>query len=197
MARWGRLAAIYAVVGAIAAMATILIRGNPLDHPNPWLDLSPLASHLYSGVIGLTVGLGIAFLTRPLVARFDWAKRLHDELQPVARQLTGSGILAFAILSALGEELLFRSLLQPLVGLPLSSVLFGLAHQLPGRARWVWVGWATVMGLILGAMFQLTGSLVGPILAHACINGLNLRYLKHHDPAPPRRSMGGLLGQRG
>ena len=53
------------------------------------------------------------------------------------------------------------------------------------------------IGLLLGAMFQLTGSLVGPLAAHALINALNLLYLKRHDPKPPRRALGGLLGQGG
>jgi hypothetical protein len=49
---------------------------------------------------------------------------------------------------------------------------------------------------LLGATFKLTGSLAGPIAAHALVNGLNLRYLKLHDPEPPRRVLGGLLGER-
>jgi len=39
-------------------------------------------------------------------------------------------------------------------------------------------------------MFQLTGSLVGPVVTHAVVNGLNLAYLKHHDPKPPPRVLG-------
>jgi membrane protease YdiL (CAAX protease family) len=52
------------------------------------------------------------------------------------------------------------------------------------------------MGLSFGALFELTGSLLGPIVAHALINCLNLAYLKSHDPEPRRRALGGLLGQR-
>jgi membrane protease YdiL (CAAX protease family) len=51
-----------------------------------------------------------------------------------------------------------------------------------GPSRWVWAGWATVVGLMLGAIFALTGSLVGPLLAHAVINAANLAYLRDHDP---------------
>jgi membrane protease YdiL (CAAX protease family) len=197
MPRWSRLAAVYALLGIAAATVAMLWRGTPWAHPEPWLSLSPAGAHLYSALLGLTVGLGVAMITRPLVTRYEWARRLSDELRPVARQMSGPGIVAIALLSSLGEELLFRSLIQPATGIWLQALLFGLAHQLPGRARWIWVAWAAVMGLVLGAMFQLTGSLVGPIVAHAAINGLNLRYLREHDPAPRRRSMGGLLGQRG
>jgi hypothetical protein len=44
-------------------------------------------------------------------------------------------------------------------------------------------------------MFQLSGSLLGPVVAHAVINGLNLSYLRAHDPQA-RRELGGLLGQQ-
>ncbi len=197
MARWGRLAGIYAALGAVAAAIAVAWRGNPLTLADPWLDLGPIAAHAYSALLGTTFGLGVALLTRPLVARFGWARRLHDELRPVARQMSPTGIWIVAALSSIGEELLFRSVLLPAVGLWAQALLFGFAHQLPGRARWIWVAWAAVMGCLLGALFQLTGSLVGPILAHAAINGMNLRYLRDHDPSPPRRrGMGGLLGQR-
>lgn len=62
--------------------------------------------------------------------------------------------------------------------------------------RWAWVFSASLLGLVLGGMFALSGSLVGPLVAHAMINGLNLRYLRRHDPGAPPRALGGLLGQR-
>ena len=65
-----------------------------------------------------------------------------------------------------------------------------------GPSRWAWVGWATVVGLLFGVVFVSTGSLLGPIAAHALINGFNLNYLQNHDPAPSRRGLGGLLGHR-
>jgi membrane protease YdiL (CAAX protease family) len=137
------------------------------------------------------------FTTRGMVARLSWARALHMQLRPIAAGMSFFGIAVLAVLSAVGEELLFRGLLQPWIGLVPQALLFGIAHQIPGPSRWVWVGWATVVGLALGAIFQLTGSLTGPLAAHALVNGLNLAYLKQHDPDPQRRSMGGLLGQRG
>ena len=76
----------------------------------------------------------------------------------------------------------FRGLLVPIVGVVPPALLFGLVHQMKGPSRWVWAGWATVVGLMLGAVFALTGSLVGPLLAHAVINAANLAYLRDHDP---------------
>src|SRR5690606_27765149 len=110
-------------------------------------------------------------------------------------QLSPAGVIVLAGLSAIGEELLFRGLLQPAVGLLPQALLFGIVHQMRGPSRWVWVTWATVVGLGLGIIFQLTGAIVGPIVAHAIVNGLNLSYLKHHDVGA-QHSVGGLMGPR-
>ena len=69
------------------------------------------------------------------------------------------------------------------VGLTLNDSCV-IAHGVDG-INWVGV-WATVMGLAFGALFQLTGSLMGPIAAHALINGVNLTYLRAHDPGQRR-----------
>src|SRR5262249_40209873 len=91
-------------------------------------------------------------------------------------------ILLVAGLSSLGEELLFRGLLTPTVGIPISALLFGLAHQIKGPSRWGWVAWATGVGAGVGVVFAATGSLVGPLLAHAVVNAAKLTYLRDHDP---------------
>jgi uncharacterized protein len=99
-----------------------------------------------------------------------------------ARDLSLGHILLLAGLSSLGEELLFRGLLAPSIGVAMSAVLFGLAHQIAGPSRWVWVGWAAVIGAGLGAVFAATGSLLGPLLAHAVMNAANLAYLRDNEP---------------
>ena len=196
MLRWG--AAAYFVTGVLsAAIAWLWRSGSPLEHPEPWLVLPAETRHVYSFLLGTTFGALVAVLTRVAVQHFKWAQKLHREFRPIARSLTAVGILVLALFSAIGEELLFRGLLQPFLGLWLSAALFGFVHQMPGPSRWVWVTWATAVGLALGLIFQLTGSLVGCIAAHALINAVNLIYLKSHDPEPQRRALGGLLGQRG
>lgn len=195
MSRWGRFALAYAFLGvACIAVALVWRVGSPLEHPTPFLKLGAPASHVYSIAIGLTVGALIVVTTRMSVARFEWARRLHSELRPIASSMNTTGILVVALLSGLFEELLFRGLLQPWIGLLPQAVLFGFLHQVRGPSRWAWVGWATSVGLVLGGIFQLTGSLLGPIAAHSLVNALNLAFLKQHDPEPRRRALGGLLG---
>ena len=198
MNRWGPFAAAYALLGiAAASIAVVWGDGSPLRLDDPWLPLSGAQRHLYSFAVGLAFGALVVVMTRPMVTRFAWARTLHQQLRPIASTISLPGIVALAVLSSVGEELFFRGLLQPAIGLVPQALLFGLAHQIRGPSRWVWASWATVMGLALGAAFRLTGSLAGPLTAHAVINGFNLAYLKRHDPEPQRRSLGGLLGLRG
>jgi CAAX protease family protein len=198
MLRWGRVAVAYLAASVSAVAVALFWRGtSPFVHEQPWLVLPTALGHAYSLLIGVALGALVAFSTRIFVARYAWARNLHRELRPVARNLSTAGIVAVAAFSALGEELWFRGLLQPWGGLWLQAAAFGIVHaQLRGPSRWAWISWATVMGLAFGATFQLTGSLVGPIAAHALINCLNLAYLKSHDPEPRRRALGGLLSQR-
>ena len=194
--RWGRVAAAYLLLGLLAFVIIVTVRNaSPMVHPRPWLALPARASHTYSLMVGLAFGALIVVLTRFAVARFAWARSLHGALRPLARGMSTPVIVLLAVLSAFAEELLFRGLLQPWIGVVPQAVIFGVAHYIPGPSRWVWAGWAAVVGLALGGMFQLSGSLLGPVVAHAVINGLNLSYLRAHDPQA-RRELGGLLGQQ-
>lgn len=197
MGRAVTLASIYAFVGVAFGTLGMFLRGDVWTHPEPWLHLSPIAAHAYSGLLGLTLGMCGVAATLTLVRRFDWAAQLHDELRPLAAGLSGPAVVVLAVFSSFGEEILFRSLLQTSTNVFIQALVFGIAHQLPGRARWTWALWAMMMGLLFGALFQATGSLVGPLVAHATINGMNLRFLKRHRVGTStRRIESGILGQR-
>jgi uncharacterized protein len=192
MIRWGRFAWAYALMSGVA-LALIWAMGTPLLHPEPHPVLQRLltdrlldegSAHLWSLLGGIIFALLVVALSRVTVQRFEWARRLHLELRPFAQDLDLTGIVVLALLSSAGEELLFRGLLQPWMGLLPQALIFGLVHQMPGPSRWIWVTWALLVGLVLGALFELTGSLLGPLAAHALVNGLNLNFLKHHLPEP-------------
>jgi len=193
MLRWQTVAIAYALLGSLAfALAALAHHGSPFSHPNPWFALAPAVRLAASSVAGLALTVGLIASTRIAVFRWEWARRLHADLRPVARNLTGSTVVLVAVLSSLGEELFFRGFLVPVVGVVIQAGIFGLAHQVRGPSRWVWVGWASLVGLCFGVVFAATGSLVGPIVAHALVNGYNLVFLRDHDPDPKRR-LGGLF----
>jgi membrane protease YdiL (CAAX protease family) len=186
------VAAIYAAVGAAAAGVSLLLGRDPLAC-DAWIGTRGPAAWLLSLGLGVLLGSSMIAATPAMVRRWRWARALHLALRPAVHRAGDAALLSVAIASATGEELLFRGLLVPLVGVVASSVAFGLLHQIRGRARWGWMAWATIMGLLFGAVFAATGSLVGPLLAHAAINHSNLKFLRDNDPTPPSRPLGGLL----
>ena len=181
--------AVYIPLGALGA-GWALFRGDaPLfHHPAPWLRLSNLFSHSLSVTLGLALAIGTVLLTRSWVRRFSWARELHLSFREILGGLGGVSILLIALASGIGEELFFRAGMQPSLGWVLSSLIFGGVHVGPDRRYLPWTVWAVVMGFMLGGIYQLTGSLLGPILAHVTINAVNLAFIARHDPRGPQPS---------
>jgi len=179
----GRIAAGYALLASLATGLSVALQdGRPWQLASNWLSLDPITGLAASTVLGLLLAAIVIGVTRLTVPRLDWAQRLHLDLRPIAHDLQLSHIALIAFFSSLGEELLFRGLIQHWLGVLPTAVLFGLCHQIPGPARWVWVTWATAVGLGFGCIFGATGSLVGPLVAHAVINAVNLTFLRDFDP---------------
>jgi membrane protease YdiL (CAAX protease family) len=193
---WAGPVFVYGALCTVAVCAA-LARGQSPIATEAWLPF--FRGALLGHVVSVVAGIGLAVLTikatRHFVRRWGWARALHADLRPAIRHAGGGTILVLGIASAASEELFFRGLLTTLIGLIASSLAFGLLHQMRGRVRWVWAAWATVMGFLFGGLFLATGSLVGPLLAHAIINVANLRFIRDTDvEAPKPRRLGGLLG---
>jgi membrane protease YdiL (CAAX protease family) len=182
----------YAILGVVAA-AVAFVAGHDLLHTPSWAHLEGAVAVLASTLLGGILAAVTVVLTPRLVERLAWARDLHATLRPAVHGAGGLQLAATAVLSGVSEELFFRGMLVQVVGLVLASIAFGLLHQVKGPGRWAWATWAAVMGLLFGLVFRLTGSLVGPILAHVAINAANLRYLRDTPPRK-RRHLGGLLG---
>jgi membrane protease YdiL (CAAX protease family) len=85
--------------------------------------------------------------------------------------------LVLAVLSGVSEEAFFRGALQPQLGLVATSALFGLAHLVPRRELAPWCLFSFAAGLLLGLLFERTGNLLAPSVAHIVVNAVNLRLL--------------------
>lgn len=128
-----------------------------------------------------TAGL-VAFILSVLGRLFeDWFPSFK-QLKTVVAGLLGCcsvlGAFYLAAISSLGEELLFRGTVQPFLGLPLTSALFGLMHMGPGRLISAWSLWAALAGLLLGWTFSATGNLWPAIGAHFLVNLVSLLGLR-------------------
>jgi membrane protease YdiL (CAAX protease family) len=186
---YGAMTVVALVIGFARGAPNLLVCAPSMRWDDRW------TAHATSAAVGLLLGAAIVVLTRWLVRTREWATALHEDLRPVARALGVDAVPLVAIASAVGEESLFRGALVPAIGVVASSVVFGAMHQLRGRSRIAWWIFATLVGLAFATLFRLTGSLVGPLLAHALVNGINLRFLMTHDPTKTP-SLGGLLGPR-
>lgn len=189
MVAYGTMTAVALGIGFARGAPNLLVCPASMRWGDAWTP------HATSAVIGIVLAAAIVVLTRWLVRTRSWAAALHEDLRPVARALGADAIPLVALASAIGEETLFRGALVPAIGVVASSAIFGALHQLRGRSRIAWWTFATLVGLALGALFRATGSLAGPLLAHALVNAMNLRFLLTHDPQRTP-NLGGLLGPR-
>ncbi|WP_019508955.1 CPBP family intramembrane glutamic endopeptidase [Pleurocapsa sp. PCC 7319] len=122
---------------------------------------------------GLALGISV---TSGIVYRLWPAYRRSAEvyLELVIKPLIWTDLIWLGLLPGLSEELLFRGVMLPALGLNMaavivSSVLFGILH-LSGSGQWPYVIWATVVGFALGYCALVTGNLVVPVIAHVITN---------------------------
>ena len=162
---------------ALAAWAWCAYQGRP--DPFSVIETSfgfrPPQAHAISAGLGLLLGGVTVGFSRLATSRWRAFRALQRGFGEMLEGLTKREVLVLALTSSFGEELLFRGAMQPEIGLLLTSLIFGGVHFIPQRRFAVWTLWAVVMGLLLGGIFTVTGSLVGCVAAHFIINYLNLR----------------------
>ncbi|MFH0946699.1 MAG: CPBP family intramembrane glutamic endopeptidase [Planctomycetota bacterium] len=134
-----------------------------------------LASRCPAGVallLGGLTGVAVVLASDFWLERFDWTDRLQRQVEEILRPMTVPRAAQLALFSGISEELLFRGALLPILGLWLSSLVFGLLHCGPRLGGWTL--FAVLAGLLLGGLFLLTGGVLAPVCAHVLINGIQL-----------------------
>ncbi len=129
MTRAGLILALYGSL-ALAAILISAARGDVDIYRIEGIS-TPLFMAL-SPLIGLALGLVVVFMSRLAVHRFDWARRLHNDFRQILGKLSYKEILVLALASSIGEELLFRGALHPIVGVWARAIGFALLHIGPG-----------------------------------------------------------------
>jgi membrane protease YdiL (CAAX protease family) len=171
--------AFYAAVWAAAFAWRRLGQGESL-----WLATSDAEVRwLRDGLLGLAaagalIG-GSAWLTRRVAAGERLARALAEALGP----LRPAQAWLLALASGIGEEALFRGALQPVAGLWLTTLVFALAHFVPRRDLLLWSAFSGIAGLLLGGLYEASGNLLAPTVAHVVVNGVNLnRLVREYGP---------------
>lgn len=183
MARLVPVALIFYGALALAAWAWRgALVGEPLVYASPE-DAASGVRVVRDGLVGLATGAGLIALSRIATASSRAGRALAAELARALGPLSAGQIVWLAFASGVAEELFFRGALQPRVGLLVASLLFGVAHLLPSWPLVLWSLFAVVAGLAMGALFEATGNLLAPVVAHVLVNGVNLRWLvQGRDP---------------
>jgi membrane protease YdiL (CAAX protease family) len=132
---------------------------------------------LVDTAVGLAVAAATIGLSRQITERTKWGDAMGRALAELVGKRSLRECIVLAVASGVAEEAFFRGVLQPALGWLLASLIFGLVHFAPKRELLPWTGFALAAGLVLGALFESTGNLVAPIVAHVGINAVNLRRL--------------------
>jgi membrane protease YdiL (CAAX protease family) len=135
-----------------------------------WFGIDPLA-HCDWSLASLAWG---SAATIPMFALFAVSYRwplgplrhikrlLIETLGPSLAACRWYDLALLAAVAGISEELLFRGVLQPHLGLVASNVFFGLAHSISP----LYAVLAGGMGLYLGWLLDATGNVLAPIVTH-------------------------------
>ncbi|MBC8033396.1 MAG: CPBP family intramembrane metalloprotease [Chitinophagaceae bacterium] len=190
-------------------------------HPTRFLrlDVKPRAWHLLVAAVIVLIAMPSAFwlgelnkqmdLSRSLPALDKWVRESETETNKLVEAIIGKqdlknlliNMVLMALLPAIGEEILFRGLIQKGLirvfrkvwpGILVSAFIFSFIHFqfLTFLTRFE-------LGIILGALFWYSGSLWVPVLAHFVFNGIQV-YAAYLQPemkdAPDWSISAGLVG---
>ncbi|WP_448602212.1 CPBP family intramembrane glutamic endopeptidase [Thermoleptolyngbya sp.] len=139
------------------------------------VEMLPVRLRLPAVGIGVALALGISAASEAAYRLWPAYRTSADTyLALVIQPLTWFDLIWLGLLPGLSEELLFRGVMLPAIGLNgfgllVSSLCFGVLHY-SGSQQWAYVIWATLVGAALGAGALLTGNLLVPIVAHIVTN---------------------------
>ncbi|MBN2022642.1 MAG: CPBP family intramembrane metalloprotease [Pirellulales bacterium] len=134
-----------------------------------------------------------ACVTWPVGPLAEIVRVVDHALTPLFRHCRIVDLAAISAVAGVGEELLFRGLVQggiahwiggsqgTWIGLLVGSVVFGMVHPITRTYALL----AGLIGLYLGGLWLATGNLVAPIAAHAVYDFLALVYLARLRRRPP------------
>lgn len=148
---------------------------------------SRLPLHL---AVGVLAAIPVEVLSVHLFRRSANTRDLAREIRGLMGSIGTVGIAVTALASGIGEEIAFRGVLQtvlttplgPILAILITSIVFGALHIPPKPRLAGWMLFAGLMGVYLGVIFMITGSIVAPALTHALINFINLHVVARRQP---------------
>lgn len=157
--------------------------------PIGWAQFRPEALDWGLAAGGLAPPLGFAlWATSRAGTRLRFFQRIIKDLDDsLFRSVLGRAsrfeLVILAAVAGVAEEMLFRGVLQPLIGVGLTSLAFGLLHAVSAPYFVVATGFGLYLGWISAEAEVLTGAgLFAPALIHSVYDYVALRRLRQLCP---------------
>lgn len=158
----------------------------------PWSDNAVLL--LWGVLATLPMLVGLIVLDRyPFGPLVELKRFVETHLTPLFAGLTVLQMALISLAAGVGEELLFRGLLQTAladwagppygvwIGLIAAAIVFGACHWVTTTYAYL----AALIGLYFGLLFIVTGDLLPPVVAHGLYDFVALIYLVKRKPQKP------------
>ena len=147
-------------------LAAVLIKGQPIPAQIGW---------------GVTFGLAISVPSTVVVSFVPLFTSLRSQLLDLVSRLDLGALnpLWISLSAGIGEEILFRGALQPILGVWWASFIFTVAHFRSGQfhsMNWqklIYAASVFIAGLFLGYVFLEIG-LIAAMVTHAIVNVVSL-----------------------
>lgn len=148
---------------------------------------------MLSWSLAATAPLLALLLLLPRVRHWRWVEDtlgfVEQVLVPLFRGAPFGAVALVSILAGVGEELLFRGVLQDGLALKFgiapalvtASLIFGLAHFITPAYFLI----ATAMGAYLGLIYHFTDNLLIPVIVHALYDWIAIHYYLRRARAAP------------
>ena len=169
--------------GKLSIKTALIFYGILIIISNFWFSFSKLefvfSKNIFKdALISLIVAFIIIFASYICTNFTNYFNELKKIFTDFLSHLNLLGIIILALASGIGEEMLFRGVIQSYAGLYATSIIFGLFHIGPSLKFVPWTIFAIIMGFILGALKIYTGGLFAPILVHTIVNLVNMIMIK-------------------
>lgn len=129
-------------------------------------------------MLGLGLGAAVSLGSLSLYRSVSWFEQAAEgNLMMIVKPMEFQDLIWLGVLPGLSEELLFRGVILPEIGLNwwgigVSSAIFGVLH-LANPRNFAYVFWAMFVGLSFGWVTAETENLLAAVIAHVTTNILS------------------------
>lgn len=174
------LSAVMAVIfSSIALLVTVFYIGKPISSlfTGNFSILQQILTGTVSGIVLAVISLIVALKSDKLTNFRKTVNEVMENIQPGKVDM-----LLVALLAGWSEELLFRGIVQPLIGIWLTSLLFVIVHgvvDVRDKSKRTFGVFVFCGSMIMGLIYQYSG-LAAAMAAHATYDFVILLGLSYY-----------------